>query len=245
MTTSRPNDRAPNALRLVQLTRGYTKHAEGSVLIAFGDTKVLCTASVEERVPPHKKGSGEGWVTAEYGMLPRATHTRSAREAAKGKQTGRTQEIQRLIGRSLRSVFDLKKLGERTITIDCDVLQADGGTRTAAITGAFVAAHDAVATLLAQGLITATPIRDHVAAISVGLLDGVALLDLEYVEDSACDTDMNVVMTGAGGFVEVQGTAEGTPFSRAEMDTLIGLADKGIRALVALQRQALAAPIGA
>jgi ribonuclease PH len=244
MTTSRPNDRASDALRPVQITRGYTKHAEGSVLIAFGDTKVLCTASVEARVPPHKKGSGEGWVTAEYGMLPRATHTRSAREAAKGKQTGRTQEIQRLIGRSLRSVFDLKKLGERTITIDCDVLQADGGTRTAAITGAFVAAQDAVATLLAQGLITETPIRDHVAAISVGLLDGAALLDLEYVEDSACDTDMNVVMTGSGGFVEVQGTAEGTPFSRAEMDTLIGLADKGIRELVVLQRQALAAPIG-
>ncbi|MEY4909196.1 MAG: hypothetical protein RL260_2914 [Pseudomonadota bacterium] len=244
MTTIRPNDRAPDALRPVQITRGYTKHAEGSVLIAFGDTKVLCTASVEARVPPHKKGSGEGWVTAEYGMLPRATHTRSAREAAKGKQTGRTQEIQRLIGRSLRSVFDLKKLGERTITIDCDVLQADGGTRTAAITGAFVAAQDAVATLLAQGLITEMPIRDHVAAISVGLLDGAALLDLEYVEDSACDTDMNVVMTGSGGFVEVQGTAEGTPFSRAEMDTLIGLADKGIRELVALQRQALAAPIG-
>jgi ribonuclease PH len=244
MTTSRPNDRASDALRPVQITRGYTKHAEGSVLIAFGDTKVLCTASVEARVPPHKKGSGEGWVTAEYGMLPRATHTRSAREAAKGKQTGRTQEIQRLIGRSLRSVFDLKKLGERTITIDCDVLQADGGTRTAAITGAFVAAQDAVATLLAQGLITETPIRDHVAAISVGLLDGAALLDLEYVEDSACDTDMNVVMTGSGGFVEVQGTAEGTPFSRAEMDTLIGLADKGIRELVTLQRQALAAPIG-
>ncbi|NYG33527.1 ribonuclease PH [Sphaerotilus montanus] len=242
---TRPNDRAPDALRPVQLTRGYTKHAEGSVLIAFGDTKVLCTASVEERVPPHKKGSGEGWVTAEYGMLPRATHTRSAREAAKGKQTGRTQEIQRLIGRSLRSVFDLKKLGERTITIDCDVLQADGGTRTAAITGAFVAAHDAVATLLAQGLIADTPIRDHVAAISVGLLDGVALLDLEYVEDSACDTDMNVVMTGSGGFVEVQGTAEGTPFSRAEMDTLIALADAGIRDLVALQRQALSTAIGA
>jgi ribonuclease PH len=245
MTMTRPNDRAPDALRPVQLTRGYTKHAEGSVLIAFGDTKVLCTASVEERVPPHKKGSGEGWVTAEYGMLPRATHTRSAREAAKGKQTGRTQEIQRLIGRSLRSVFDLKKLGERTITIDCDVLQADGGTRTAAITGAFVAAQDAVGTLLAKGLIAESPIRDHVAAISVGLLDGVALLDLEYVEDSACDTDMNVVMTGSGGFVEVQGTAEGTPFSRAEMDTLIALADKGIRDLVALQRQALATAIGA
>ena len=240
MTTSRPLERAPDALRPVRITRRFTLHAEGSVLIEFGDTRVLCTASVEERVPPHKKGSGEGWVTAEYGMLPRATHTRSSREAAKGKQTGRTQEIQRLIGRSLRSVFDLKMLGERTITIDCDVLQADGGTRTASITGAFVAAHDAVSKLLAQGLLAETPIRDHVAAISVGLLDGAALLDLEYVEDSACDTDMNVVMTGSGGFVEVQGTAEGVPFSREEMDRLIGLADKGIRELIALQRAALA-----
>ncbi len=239
MTASRPHDRAPDALRPVQITRGYTKHAEGSVLISFGDTRVLCTASIEEKVPPHKKGSGEGWVTAEYGMLPRATHTRSPREAAKGKQTGRTQEIQRLIGRSLRSVVDLAALGERTITVDCDVLQADGGTRTASITGAFVALHDAVATLLARGVLTASPIRDHVAAISVGLLDGEALLDLEYVEDSACDTDMNVVMTGAGGFVEVQGTAEGAPFSRAEMDRLIALADQGIRELVALQRTAL------
>ena len=241
----RPSQRQLAQLRNVSITRNFTRHAEGSVLIEMGDTRVLCTASVEENVPPFLRGKGQGWVTAEYGMLPRATHTRSAREAAKGKQTGRTQEIQRLIGRSLRSVFDLKKLGERTITIDCDVLQADGGTRTAAITGAFVAAHDAVATLLAQGLIADTPIRDHVAAISVGLLDGVALLDLEYVEDSACDTDMNVVMTGSGGFVEVQGTAEGTPFSRAEMDTLIALADAGIRDLVALQRQALSTAIGA
>ena len=240
----RTADRAHDALRPVRLTRHYTRHAEGSVLVEFGETKVLCTASVEDKVPPHKRGSGQGWVTAEYGMLPRATNTRSDREAARGKQSGRTQEIQRLIGRSLRCVFDLKKLGERTIALDCDVIQADGGTRTAAITGAFVAAHDAVATLLAQGLIADTPIRDHVAAISVGLLDGVALLDLEYVEDSACDTDMNVVMTGSGGFVEVQGTAEGTPFSRAEMDTLIALADKGIRDLVALQRQTLATPIG-
>jgi ribonuclease PH len=245
MTAPRPHDRAPDALRPVQITRGYTKHAEGSVLISFGDTRVLCTASVEEKVPPHKKGSGEGWVTAEYGMLPRATHTRSSREAAKGKQTGRTQEIQRLIGRSLRSVVDLAALGERTITLDCDVLQADGGTRTASITGAFVALHDAVGTLLARGVLTASPIRDHVAAISVGLLDGTALLDLEYVEDSACDTDMNVVMTGAGGFVEVQGTAEGAPFSRAEMDRLIALADQGIRELVTLQRAALAATAGA
>ena len=240
MPLTRPSGRAPEQMRAVSITRGYTRHAEGSVLIEFGDTRVLCTASVEERVPPHKKGSGEGWVTAEYGMLPRATHTRSSREAAKGKQTGRTQEIQRLIGRSLRSVFDLKMLGERTITIDCDVLQADGGTRTASITGAFVAAHDAVSKLLAQGLLAETPIRDHVAAISVGLLDGAALLDLEYVEDSACDTDMNVVMTGSGGFVEVQGTAEGVPFSREEMDRLISLADKGIRELIALQRAALA-----
>jgi ribonuclease PH len=239
MSFIRTQGRAADALRPVTLTRQYTKHAEGSVLVAFGDTKVLCTASVEERVPPHKKGSGEGWVTAEYGMLPRATHTRSDREAARGKQTGRTQEIQRLIGRSLRCVFDLKALGERTITLDCDVLQADGGTRTAAITGAFVAAHDAVSGLLAAGKITASPIRDFVAAISVGIVGGTPLLDLEYVEDSACDTDMNVVMTGAGGFVELQGTAEGAAFSRAEMDALVGLADRGIRELVALQKAAL------
>jgi ribonuclease PH len=242
MTAStRPDNRANDALRLVRITRGYTIHAEGSVLIEFGNTKVLCTASVEEKVPPHKRGSGEGWVTAEYGMLPRATHTRSAREAAKGKQSGRTQEIQRLIGRSLRAVFDLKALGERTITIDCDVLQADGGTRTASITGAYVAAVDAVASLLKAGLISATPIKGPVAAISVGILNGTPLLDLEYVEDSTCDTDMNVVMTGAGHFVEVQGTAEGVAFTRQEMDALLALAEKGIAELVKLQAQALAA----
>jgi ribonuclease PH len=209
------------------------------VLIEFGDTKVLCTASVEEKVPGHKKGSGEGWVTAEYGMLPRATHTRSDREAARGKQSGRTQEIQRLIGRSLRAVFDLTLLGERTIHLDCDVLQADGGTRTAAITGAFVAAQDAVNGLLAKGKITQSPIRDHVAAISVGIVQGQPLLDLAYTEDSACDTDMNVVMTGAGQFVEVQGTAEGAAFSRREMDALLALAEQGCRSLVDLQKQSL------
>jgi ribonuclease PH len=240
MTVStRPGHRAANALRPVKITRGFTIHAEGSVLIEFGETKVLCTASVEEKVPPHKRGSGEGWVTAEYGMLPRATHTRSDREAAKGKQSGRTQEIQRLIGRSMRAVFDLKALGERTISLDCDVLQADGGTHTASITGAFVAAHDAVSRLLADGKIATSPIKDHVAAISVGILQGTPLLDLEYVEDSACDTDMNVVMTGAGHFVEVQGTAEGVAFSRREMDALLELAEKGVGELVALQRQAL------
>ncbi len=233
------HDRAADALRPVRITRQYTIHAEGSVLIEFGNTRVLCTASVEEKVPPHQKGSGEGWVTAEYGMLPRATHTRSAREAAKGKQSGRTQEIQRLIGRSLRAVFDLKKLGERTITLDCDVLQADGGTRTAAITGAFVAAQDAVNQLLAQGKLTQSPINAAVAAISVGIVQGTPLLDLEYVEDSACDTDMNVVMTGAGHFVEVQGTAEGAPFSRPEMDALLALAEKGIGELMDLQQKAL------
>ena len=238
---SRTADRAHDALRPVSLTRRYTVHAEGSVLVAFGDTKVLCTASVEEKVPPHKRGSGEGWVTAEYGMLPRATHTRGEREAARGKQSGRTQEIQRLIGRSLRSVFDLAALGERTIHLDCDVLQADGGTRTAAITGAWVAASDAVAWLLAQGRIAATPIRDAVAAVSVGIVQGTPLLDLEYTEDSACDTDMNIVMTGSGGFVEVQGTAEGVPFSRAEMDALLALAAKGIDELVAAQAAALKA----
>ena len=222
------------------MTRGFTIHAEGSVLIEFGQTRVLCTASVEEKVPPHKRGSGEGWVTAEYGMLPRATHTRSDREAARGKQSGRTQEIQRLIGRSMRAVFDLKRLGERTIHLDCDVLQADGGTRTAAITGAFVAAQDAVNKLLAAGKIATTPIVQPVAAISVGIVDGTPLLDLEYVEDFACDTDMNVVMTGAGHFVEVQGTAEGVAFTRVEMDQLLQLADKGIRELIALQKAALA-----
>ncbi len=239
MTFHRSGNRAADALRPVRITRGFTIHAEGSVLIEFGDTRVLCTASVEDRVPPHKRGSGEGWVTAEYGMLPRATHTRGDREAAKGKQSGRTQEIQRLIGRSLRAVFDLKKLGERTITLDCDVLQADGGTRTAAITGAFVAAQDAVGKLLAAGKLAETPVIGHVAAISVGIVEGTPLLDLEYVEDVACDTDMNVVMTGAGHFVEVQGTAEGAAFTRAEMDELLRLAEKGIGELVAMQTQAL------
>ena len=235
----RADGRAADALRPVTIQRGFTRHAEGSVLISFGHTQVLCTASVEEKVPPHKRGSGQGWVTGEYGMLPRSTHTRSDREAAKGKQSGRTQEIQRLIGRSLRTVFDLSALGERTIQLDCDVLQADGGTRTAAITGAFVAAHDAVSWLMAQGRIAASPIRDFVAAVSVGVVQGRPLLDLEYVEDAACDTDMNVVMTASGGFVEVQGTAEGAPFTRAELDALLALADKGIRELVAAQRRSL------
>jgi ribonuclease PH len=240
MTYQRSQNRAADALRPVRITRQFTVHAEGSVLIEFGQTRVLCTASVEERVPPHKKGSGEGWVTAEYGMLPRATHTRSSREAAKGKQSGRTQEIQRLIGRSLRAVFDLKALGERTITLDCDVLQADGGTRTAAITGAFIAAADAVNGLMANGTLAQSPIREPIAAISVGIVEGTPLLDLEYTEDSACDTDMNVVMTAAGHFVEVQGTAEGAAFSRTEMGQLLDLAEKGIQELVAIQRAALA-----
>jgi ribonuclease PH len=239
MTFQRTQQRPADALRPVTLTRHFTKHAEGSVLVAFGDTQVLCTASVEEKVPPHKRGSGEGWLTAEYGMLPRATHTRGDREAARGKQSGRTQEIQRLIGRSMRCVFDLSKLGERTIHLDCDVLQADGGTRTAAITGAFVAAHDAVTWLQVQGKLVDSPMRDFVAAVSVGLVEGTPLLDLEYVEDSACDTDMNVVMTGSGGFVEVQGTAEGASFSRVEMDALLALAGKGIAELVAAQKAAL------
>jgi ribonuclease PH len=238
-TFQRTGGRAADALRPITITRRYTRHAEGSVLIEFGETKVLCTASVEERVPPHKKGSGSGWVTAEYGMLPRSTHTRSDREAARGKQSGRTQEIQRLIGRSLRAVFDLAALGERTIQLDCDVIQADGGTRTAAITGAYVAAHDAVSWLMAQGKLTDSPLRDAVAAVSVGIVGGTPVLDLEYVEDVDCDTDMNVVMTGNGGFVEVQGTAEGVPFSRAEMDRLLALADAGIRQLVAAQKAAL------
>lgn len=235
----RTSGRAANALRPVKISRGYTVHAEGSVLIEFGATKVLCTASVEEKVPPHKRGSGEGWVTAEYGMLPRATHTRSDREAARGKQSGRTQEIQRLIGRALRAVFDLKLLGERTIQLDCDVLQADGGTRTAAITGAFVAAQDAVNGLLASGKISQSPILSPVAAISVGIVQGTPMLDLEYIEDRDCDTDMNVVMTGAGHFVEVQGTAEGVAFSRSEMNALLDLAEKGVTELMALQQQAL------
>ncbi|CAJ0710736.1 MULTISPECIES: ribonuclease PH [Ralstonia] len=235
----RPSGRQPDQLRPVTLTRKFTRHAEGSVLVCFGDTQVLCTASVLPKVPPHKKGSGEGWVTAEYGMLPRSTHTRSDREAARGKQSGRTQEIQRLIGRAMRTVFDLRALGEHTLHLDCDVLQADGGTRTASITGAFVAAYDAVSVMREKGQLVGDPVRDFVAAVSVGVVDGVPVLDLDYPEDSACDTDMNVVMTGSGGFVEVQGTAEGTPFSRAEMDAMLGLADQGIRTLISLQKQAL------
>ncbi|RQH09774.1 ribonuclease PH [Paraburkholderia dinghuensis] len=235
----RPSSRPADQLRDVRITRHYTKYAEGSVLVEFGDTKVLCTASVSESVPPFLRDKGQGWLTAEYGMLPRATHTRSDREAARGKQTGRTQEIQRLIGRALRAVFDLETLGARTINIDCDVIQADGGTRTASITGAFVAAHDAVSKLLAMGRIERSPITDYVAAISVGVYEGVPVLDLDYAEDSQCDTDMNVVMTGSGGMVEVQGTAEGTPFSRAEMDALLDLAQNGIRALVEKQKAAL------
>jgi len=235
----RTSGRKPDELRAVRIQRGFTKHAEGSVLVEFGDTRVLCTASVEERVPGFLKDSGRGWVTAEYGMLPRSTNTRTDREAARGKQSGRTQEIQRLIGRSLRAIVDLSALGSRTIQIDCDVLQADGGTRTAAITGSFVALHDAITWLESKNLIIENPIRDHVAAVSVGVWQGVPLLDLDYGEDSKCDCDMNVVMTGAGRFIEVQGTAEGEPFSQAELDTLLGLASRGIAQLVAFQRQAL------
>lgn len=236
---SRSFNRSATDARPITITRHYTKHAEGAVLIAMGETKVLCTASVEERVPPHKKGSGEGWVTAEYGMLPRATNTRSDREAARGKQTGRTQEIQRLIGRSLRAVVDLKKLGERQITLDCDVIQADGGTRCASITGAFVALHDAIAGLISKGAITESPVRDFVAAISVGIGNSGALLDLDYAEDSSCETDMNVVMTGSGTFIEIQGTAEGTPFTRAQSDQLLTMAQTGIAQLIRAQRTAL------
>jgi ribonuclease PH len=236
---TRPSGRTAKQFRPVSITRAFTKHAEGSVLIAFGDTKVLCTASVLEKVPPHKRGSGEGWVTAEYGMLPRSTHTRSDREAARGKQSGRTQEIQRLIGRAMRSVFNLEILGERTIHLDCDVLQADGGTRTAAITGAFVAARDAIDHLLKSGVLTKDPIIDSVAAISVGIYQGVPVLDLDYPEDSACDTDMNVVMTGKGGIIELQGTAEGPAFSRTELNELLDLAQAGIQELILLQQDAL------
>ena len=236
----RPSQRQPDQLRTIRITRHYTKHAEGSVLIECGDTKVICTASIDEKVPSHKRDSGEGWVSAEYGMLPRSTGSRMAREVTKGKQSGRTQEIQRLIGRSLRAVVDLKKLGERAIQIDCDVIQADGGTRTASITGAFVALHDAVSGLISKGLITENPLRDFVAAISVGIYQGTPVLDLDYDEDSACDTDMNVVMLGSGNFVEVQGTAEGHAFSRAEMDELLELAKSGIAQLIEMQRTALA-----
>jgi ribonuclease PH len=238
-TTLRPSGRAADQLRDVRITRHFTKHAEGSVLVEFGDTKVLCTASVSESVPPFLRDKGQGWLTAEYGMLPRATHTRSDREAARGKQTGRTQEIQRLIGRAMRAVFDLEALGARTINLDCDVLQADGGTRTASITGAFVAAHDAVSKLLAEGRIARSPITDYVAAISVGVYEGLPVLDLDYAEDSQCDTDMNVVMTGSGGMVEVQGTAEGAPFSRNELNALLDLAQGGIATLIGMQKAAL------
>jgi len=235
----RPSERTPDQLRAVTLETGVNRYAEGSCLVTFGHTKVLVTASVEEKVPGWMRNTGQGWVTAEYGMLPRATHSRNEREAARGKQSGRTQEIQRLIGRSLRSVFDLSLLGERTLHLDCDVLQADGGTRTAAITGAFVAAQDAVTQLLAQGMLKLSPIREHVAAISVGIVAGTPLLDLAYTEDAACDTDMNVVMTGSGHFVEVQGTAEGAAFSRQEMNALLALAEQGISELVALQKISL------
>ena len=236
---TRPSGRLPGQLRTVRLQRGWTRHAEGSVLVEFGETRVLCTASVEERVPPFLRDRGRGWLTAEYGMLPRATNTRTDREAARGRQSGRTLEIQRLIGRALRAAVDLGALGERTIQVDCDVLQADGGTRTAAITGAFVAVHDALGWMMAQGLLQALPVRDFVAAVSVGVYRGAPVLDLDYAEDSACDTDMNVVMTGAGGFIEVQGTAEGAPYSRAEMDALLTLASRGIEELVGHQRRAL------
>ncbi len=236
----RPSQRLPDQLRPLAIERNFTRHAEGSVLIRMGDTHVLCTASVEESVPPFLRGKGQGWVTAEYGMLPRSTHTRSAREAAKGKQTGRTQEIQRLIGRSLRAIIDLKALGERQITLDCDVLQADGGTRCASITGAWVALWDACEKLVAAGKLAENPIRDHVAAISVGIYKGLPVLDLDYPEDSDCDTDMNVIMTGAGGIVELQGTAEGEPFTRAQLEQLTDLASAGIARLIDSQKAALA-----
>jgi ribonuclease PH len=237
--TSRPSGRRNDELRAVKFTRNYTQHAEGAVLIEFGNTKVLCTASVEESVPPFLRGKAQGWVTAEYGMLPRATHTRTPREAAKGKQSGRTQEIQRLIGRALRAVIDLKGLGERTITIDCDVLQADGGTRTAAITGGYVALADAVNALIKKGLVKQNPIHAQVAAISVGIWSGQPVLDLEYVEDSSAETDMNVVMNNGGAFVEIQGTAEGHAFRRHELDELLNLAVQGINQLHALQLESM------
>ncbi|OWW21270.1 ribonuclease PH [Noviherbaspirillum denitrificans] len=235
----RPSGRAADALRNVRLTRHYTKHAEGSVLVEFGDTKVICTASIEEKVPGFLKGKGQGWMTAEYGMLPRSTHSRMDREAAKGKQSGRTQEIQRLIGRSLRAAFDLNAFGERTLHLDCDVIQADGGTRTASITGAMVAAYDAFSKLVEAKVVPAIPVKHFVAAISVGVFQGMPVLDLDYVEDSDCDTDMNVVMTDAGHFVEVQGTAEGEAFDRATMNRLLDLADKGIADLIRLQKDEL------
>jgi len=234
-----PSGRATDALRAVRISRNFTKHAEGSVLVEFGDTRVICTASIEEKVPPFLKGKGQGWLTAEYGMLPRSTHTRMDREAAKGKQSGRTQEIQRLIGRSLRAAFDLRAFGERTLHLDCDVIQADGGTRTAAITGAMVAAYDAFAQLVAAERIAAVPLKHFVAAISVGVYHGMPVLDLDYIEDSGCDTDMNIVMTDAGHFIEVQGTAEGSAFDRATMDRLLDLAQQGIADLIGLQKTTL------
>jgi ribonuclease PH len=236
---NRPSGRAADALRPIRLHRQYTKHAEGSVLIECGDTRVICTASIEEKVPPFLKGKGQGWLTAEYGMLPRSTHSRMDREAAKGKQSGRTQEIQRLIGRSLRAAFDLNAFGERTLHIDCDVIQADGGTRTASITGAMVAAYDAFSILAQRGLIASIPLKHFVAAISVGVYRGMPVLDLDYLEDSACDTDMNVVMTDAGHFIEVQGTAEGEAFDRTTMNRLLDLAQQGIADLIVLQKQSL------
>ena len=245
MTVVRPSGRAPDQLREVRIERHFTRHAEGSVLVSFGHTRVLCTASVDNKAPPFLRGKGEGWVTAEYGMLPRSTHTRSDREAARGKQGGRTLEIQRLIGRALRACVDRSALGERTIVLDCDVLQADGGTRTAAITGAYVALVDAVRWLLARREISRDPVFGAVAAVSVGVYQGVPVLDLDYAEDSACDTDMNVVMTGSGGFVEIQGTAEGEPFTRAQADVLLELARDGIGRLVQIQRQALGLSVDA
>ncbi len=240
MTFTRPSGRAADQMRPITLQRGFTRHAEGSVLVSFGDTRVLCTASVENKVPAFLRGKGEGWVTAEYGMLPRATHTRSEREAARGRQGGRTLEIQRLIGRSLRACVDRAALGERTITLDCDVLQADGGTRTAAITGAYVALVDAVSALLARGELKRNPVFGAIAAVSVGIYQGVPVLDLDYAEDSACDTDMNLVMNDGGGFIELQGTAEGHAFRRAELDALLALAEQGCAALFAAQHEALA-----
>ncbi len=236
---TRPSGRAVDQLRAMRITRQYTKHAEGSVLIECGDTKVICTASIEDKVPGFLKGKGQGWMTAEYGMLPRSTHTRMDREAARGKQSGRTQEIQRLIGRSLRAAFDLNAFGERTLQIDCDVLQADGGTRTASITGAMVAAYDAFNQLVQKGAIGAVPVKSFVAAISVGVYQGMPVLDLDYIEDSGCDTDMNVVMTDAGHFIEVQGTAEGAAFDRAGMNRLLDLAQGGIADIVKMQKEAL------
>jgi len=242
MTTPliRPSGRAADQLRPVAIERSFTRHAEGSVLVSFGDTRVLCTASVESRVPGFLRGKGEGWVTAEYGMLPRSTHERMNREAASGKQGGRTLEIQRLIGRSLRACIDRKALGERTITLDCDVLQADGGTRTAAITGAYVALCDAISVLRARGDLARDPVVGAIAAVSVGIYRGVPVLDLDYAEDSDCDTDMNVVMNDGGGFIEVQGTAEGHAFRREEMDAMMALAERGVAELVQRQREALA-----